>query len=763
MTITVLPSRNEYTANAGQTIFNYTFKIFESTDLNVYVTPAGQECSDSDLTTAYTVSGIGDPAGGSITLNTATSDGDLVTIVSAIPSERTTDYQNNGDFRPDTVNEDFDRVVSIVKKIEDKVNRAPLLSECNQGPKPIGLSNPEDGKSLIWSESENKFVNFTPSEALPDVPEGEVLGEFTNYCFNTVSDAVNGITDSGFLVNLTLNQTVNTKGRLSIDDGSGANYLVVAGGTGATGDGRYYDTNNGLQLKLKSETTADIRKFNGNNRASLLAAIDHAVQNGSYQVYIPYLTFDVTTSDIDCKGCDIIGSNTVITGNSLINFNTLQNCVIEGQKTDDRAIHPTTKRDLGLKVIVRDTANDVTVFHRKTSKGYLRTQLRNDVTTPFDSLATTSTDITSWRVASITNCVDVIVGYKTASATVGTWNDVNLISGIEETFNGGQEYQYKQGGASEAYSMDIEIPASGYFNVGVLRSGSSSTDVTIDVNGTPVDSNFSLQSSSGAILEIREYKAEPGIKTVTITNNLASGLINLLGCNVFKLKDAINGLSYDSVGYYRNSTNYTDYLLNTSANDYAIRDKDADIWGGSYHGGESAITTDWIVNGEVVDISVVGTTLVGQSVDVKQSFVIDWSGLGGATLDCYTVHSFFSGGYNFESTFDGTIRTESAFTTLYGIDQNFDLLKAPKIVNISTDLVDRDRVFLGRGNHVQYEADTGQTFSITHSIFNREDNEKGGAYVYRVDGEYNKYYYAPADRGDRTFNTISAVNVFEFG
>jgi len=39
MTITVSPARNEYTATGGQTVFNYKFKIFENTDLNVYITP----------------------------------------------------------------------------------------------------------------------------------------------------------------------------------------------------------------------------------------------------------------------------------------------------------------------------------------------------------------------------------------------------------------------------------------------------------------------------------------------------------------------------------------------------------------------------------------------------------------------------------------------------------------------------------------------------------------------------------------------------
>ena len=108
MTITVNDTRNEFTATAGQTIFNYTFKIFAATDLNVYVTTAGQTCDDStDITTAFTVLGVGDEDGGSITLNTPATVGDLVTIVSNIASNRTTDYQSNGDFIPQTVNDDF--------------------------------------------------------------------------------------------------------------------------------------------------------------------------------------------------------------------------------------------------------------------------------------------------------------------------------------------------------------------------------------------------------------------------------------------------------------------------------------------------------------------------------------------------------------------------------------------------------------------------------------------------------------------------------
>ena len=53
MTITTNDDREEYTASSGQTEFSYTFKIYASTDLNVYQTPADNDFNDAnDLITA---------------------------------------------------------------------------------------------------------------------------------------------------------------------------------------------------------------------------------------------------------------------------------------------------------------------------------------------------------------------------------------------------------------------------------------------------------------------------------------------------------------------------------------------------------------------------------------------------------------------------------------------------------------------------------------------------------------------------------------
>jgi len=162
MTITTNDTREEFTATAGQTVFNYTFKIFSATDLTVYITPTGQVANDAtDITTAFVVDAgtIGNPAGGFITLDVGATLNDLVTIVSNIASNRTTDYQNNGDFLPDTVNDDFDRVVSLGKQVEALANRTLQFQESQQGVSALTLPPPKADNVLIWNAGLTGFDN----------------------------------------------------------------------------------------------------------------------------------------------------------------------------------------------------------------------------------------------------------------------------------------------------------------------------------------------------------------------------------------------------------------------------------------------------------------------------------------------------------------------------------------------------------------------------------------------------------------------------
>ncbi len=284
MTITTNPARNEYTANAGQTVFNYTFKIFENTDLNVYVTPAGQECTGADLTTAYIVDNgtIGDPAGGFITLNTPTGQDDLVTIVLNVPSSRTIDYQNNGDFRPDTVNDDFDRVVSIAKKTEERVSRTLQFSQCLQNSDSLSLPTPEPGKAMLWNADKTGLENFTPSTGNAIDPS-EDLGSYTNYEFDTVANAKIGLTIGGQVVTLKENDVIRIKERES------ALFDVITGTGTANGYNIIAHSALDLSFSLRVPNSANVKEFGaiGDDITDDTGAIYTAITFGVQEVIFP--------------------------------------------------------------------------------------------------------------------------------------------------------------------------------------------------------------------------------------------------------------------------------------------------------------------------------------------------------------------------------------------------------------------------------------------------------------------------------------------
>ena len=296
MTITVQSTRNEYTATAGQDVFTYTFKIFTATDLNVYVTPAGQECDDTtDITTAYTVAGVGVAAGGSITLNTPASVGDLVSIVSNIPASRTTDYQTNGDFRPDTVNDDFDRVVSLVKQSEEVANRSLVSSECLQGSKPLTLPEPSAGLFLKWKSDLSGVENSgAPSVAVNTVE------------FSVVSDMIASTT-------LNIGDLVQTAGYTAKGDGGDNLYEIVAAATGTDDGGSFLDLDTHQAKGLFPGGVVSVKQFGavGDDVADDTTAVMNAVaaMTNNSALYVPsgiYLvddTIDLTDKqDIGIHG-----------------------------------------------------------------------------------------------------------------------------------------------------------------------------------------------------------------------------------------------------------------------------------------------------------------------------------------------------------------------------------------------------------------------------------------------------------------------------
>jgi len=322
MTITTNPSRNEYTATASQTVFNYTYKIYAATDLNVYVTPAGQDANDStDLTVAYVVdvATIENPAGGFLTFNTGVAAGDLVTIVSDIPENRTVDYQNNGDFRPEVVNNDIDRTVSLVKQVSSRV---PTFPESLQGVD-AQLPTPTNNELLAWDgvsgSIKSKTIGAGPGIAVGD--DGKTItvssiGDGSGLDDNVFSNLAIALAASGNIGDFITTYEYNA----GTGEGSGT-YQIVAGGTGSDDGGSFIDKANGDQLQLIPKEgivygaqwgmVADGTGAGGTDNSPMInAAIDFAKTNRdtSRTVILPPGLFSLESPIIYLQSVNLFGA-----------------------------------------------------------------------------------------------------------------------------------------------------------------------------------------------------------------------------------------------------------------------------------------------------------------------------------------------------------------------------------------------------------------------------------------------------------------------
>jgi len=121
-------ARDQYTASASQTIFPYTFPIFDQTVLIVKQTVAATSVTSTlALTTDYTVSGVDAAGGGNVTLLVGAASGDTITIERDVPVARNTDFQVAGDYRAETINRELDLIVMMMQQLERDINRTVTL------------------------------------------------------------------------------------------------------------------------------------------------------------------------------------------------------------------------------------------------------------------------------------------------------------------------------------------------------------------------------------------------------------------------------------------------------------------------------------------------------------------------------------------------------------------------------------------------------------------------------------------------------------
>lgn len=283
--INSIPTRVQYTATSGQTVFSYTFPIKADSDLKVYKRASGSEPDDDTdilvLTTNYTVTGANTANGGTVVLVVGATTGDIVTIVGDKTIDRTAIYDQSVTLKKADLNNDFNDNVMYDKQIETiqnqltpKYNRSELIGPAvrqdnlvlpilNDNEIWVGRGNYGDSPDdIIKYDLDNLLppgvlnADFVIGTANAGLPNAQVLGSLgEGIMYNTPSAGTGTVSILNIGAGLALDTATDT---LSSTGGGAVLVKVTQAGHGfAVGDWLYRDSGTYALAKADNATTTE--------------------------------------------------------------------------------------------------------------------------------------------------------------------------------------------------------------------------------------------------------------------------------------------------------------------------------------------------------------------------------------------------------------------------------------------------------------------------------------------------------------------------
>lgn len=198
MTIASTTSRNTYTLNGATVVYPYSYRILKAQDIQVVVANAitGVE---SELTygVGYTVSGVGNTSGGSITLASAGTSGDTLVIRRRRALLQDTVLSSQGAYFAQDTETALDGLLTIDQQQQEQIDRA-LTLPVSVDPATVSavMPTPRANAVLVWNSTgtgiENRTLDASTNVVLPG--GGRTVSTLTAYLSN---NAIANVKDFG--------------------------------------------------------------------------------------------------------------------------------------------------------------------------------------------------------------------------------------------------------------------------------------------------------------------------------------------------------------------------------------------------------------------------------------------------------------------------------------------------------------------------------------------------------------------------------------
>jgi len=168
MTVSSSVNKVIYSGNSATVLFPVNYYFLENSHLKVILrSSAGVETVQA-LTTNYTVTGAGNPAGGSITMLVAPATGTTLTIVRNVPATQETDYLANDPFPAESHERALDKLTMLTQENEEIGSRSIQIPQTDPVTTNIIVPKISDRASRLLGFGSNGSVAVSGS-TIPQV------------------------------------------------------------------------------------------------------------------------------------------------------------------------------------------------------------------------------------------------------------------------------------------------------------------------------------------------------------------------------------------------------------------------------------------------------------------------------------------------------------------------------------------------------------------------------------------------------------------
>jgi hypothetical protein len=160
--------RVQYISDGVQALFVFPFPVFDAENLQVFV-------EEVLKVGTYTIAGVGASQGGSILFIDAPANGVRITLRRLLPVQRITDFQEGGDFRAASLNDELDYQTAALQQVQSDMERGLRLAPTDSEAATTLPSQAERAVKVLGFDSLSQPVLLSPATDLPGDASGSIV------------------------------------------------------------------------------------------------------------------------------------------------------------------------------------------------------------------------------------------------------------------------------------------------------------------------------------------------------------------------------------------------------------------------------------------------------------------------------------------------------------------------------------------------------------------------------------------------------------